>query len=149
MKKELIRKVQNAYCNAEVTLLMEHLEAFDLTDNMKKVGIILQDTKKLESYDLIDWKDDYFVGEVLDGMPNGFGILFEGKNIMIGQWINGVYDGKFVCIYDNGVLGVGNFGSSIREEYYKNGNLLFETLSNARGWYDRFTDDKGDVFIVE
>jgi len=81
---------ENQKIAKELSLLKEALE--DYKDDITIESFLEQ----CEYYQFEN--EDVFYGEIEDGLPNGFGILFSGDKIYIGEFSNGEKTGKFYVI---------------------------------------------------
>lgn len=78
-----------------------------------------------------DKKYKYYEGDMIDGVPNGFGINKEKRKVYEGYWRNGLYHGSGKeILYSNGKL------TNIREGEWKDGKL------NGRGTVVKYEDGK-------
>ena len=79
------------------------------------------------------WEDDkYYLGQLINNLPNGKGIIYYSNgNIMYeGDFINGKFEGNGKCIFKNGQYYIGQWKNGLRNGkgilYYKSGNIMYE-----------------------
>ena len=81
-----------------------------------------------------DQKEDKYVGEIINGKPNGNGTkTFANGNTYSGEWKNGDFHGKGTYI--------NNYGQRF-EGYWKNGKIYNGELFYKKGIYPNSQDEK-------
>ena len=75
-------------------------------------------------YSMMQMSDGYYIGEIVDGSPNGFGLYaHETEGIWIGGTKDGFRNGRGIILYSPDIWAIGNF---------KNGNLNITSTSDTQ-----------------
>ena len=86
---------------------------------------------------------EYYIGQYVNGLRNGKGIMYysNGNIKYDGDWFNGNFEGIGKYIWEDGNYYIGEFKNCLRNgkgiEYYSNGNIRYE---------GEFKDDQYDGF---
>ena len=119
------------------------------------IGPIFQYFDNYEEEKIFFENGDYYIGDLLNGIPNGEGILYynNGNIRYEGDYIDGKCEGNGIYYYENGHYYKGQFKNDLKEGkgvlYYKNGNIRYdgdfiEDKAEGNGTY---TYDNGECYI--
>ena len=98
---------------------------------------------------------NYYIGEDINGIPNGKGILYykNGNIAYEGNFINGKWEGQGKYIWENGNYYIGQFKNDLKHGkgimYYKNGNIAYDGdfINGKFEGYGKYYWKDGDLYI--
>ena len=121
------------------------------------IGPIYNYFKNLFKYKYELKNGDHYIGELLNGIPNGRGIKYDknGKIKYEGNVINGKAEGSGKYNYENGFYYIGQWKNDMKNGkgilYYKNGNILYngDFINNKYEGKGKFIAENGEYYEGE
>ena len=135
------------------TLIKEPIEEFKINNKKEINEEIKVEKNKKKVYE----NGEYYIGEYLNGLRHGKGILYYKNNTILydGEFVKDKYEGKGKYIWEDGEYYIGEYLNGLRHgkgiEYYKNNTIKYdgEFVKGKAEGKGKYICENGEYYIGE